>query len=239
MRRILLMSTIAACALVLQPGSAGAAAAGNVKAFCKANVAVDASNEPSTRLLERLRTTAPDEIADTVDTAVTTFKEKGEAAFEDPSFQAAIAAIDQFVVNECGYRAVDVTMGDYSFDGVPQRMGKGVVAFSLRNDGAELHEFTVGRLKGDATLDDLLALPANASEKDFAKLMQPVRGGGFAFPGQSDLALIDLKQSGKYVALCFIPVGTTPDAADGGSGPPHFHEGMAAEFTVTNARGSS
>jgi hypothetical protein len=212
---------------------------GNLKTFCRANVAVDASDEPSTRLLEQLRTTAPDEIADTVDTAVTAFTEKGEAAFEDPSFQAAIAAIDQFVIAECGYQAVDVAMADYSFDGIPERVGKGVVAFSLRNDGAELHEFTVGRLKGDATLEDLLALPANASEKAVGKLLQPVRGGGFAFPGQSDLALIDLKQTGKYVALCFIPVGTTPDAPDGGSGPPHFHEGMAAEFTVTNAGGSS
>jgi hypothetical protein len=238
MRKVLLMSTIAVCALALQPEAAGAATTGNVKAFCRANVAVDASDEPSTRLLERLRATAPDEIADTADTAVTTFKEKGEAAFEDPSFQAAIAAIDQFLLDQCGYQGVDVTMDDYSFDGIPERIGKGVVAFSLRNQGAELHEFTVGRLKGDATLEDLLALPTNASEKAVGKLIQPVRGGGFAFPGQSDLALITLKNAGKYVALCFIPVGTTPDAADGGSGPPHFHEGMAAEFTVTNASGS-
>ena len=154
---------------------------------------------------------------------------------------AAIAEIDQFVVDECGYQTVDVTMADYSFEGIPARLDTGVVAFSLRNEGAELHEFTVGKLKGDATLDDILDLPADASEKELGKLMQPVPGGGFAFPGESDVALIDFKKSGKYVALCFIRVGTTPEAAaaaddeteEGDSGGTlHAHEGMAVQFSV-------
>jgi hypothetical protein len=219
----------------LQVGSAFAVTGGDLAAFCKANVAIDAASEgPTPRLLERLRDTAPPAIADTVDSAVTTFEEKGEAAFDDPAFVAAIAEIDQFVVDECGYESVEVVMGDYSFEGVPQSVSKGVVAFSLSNEGAELHEFVVGRLKGDATLDDVLALPEDASEKERRALVQEVRGGGFAYPDQSDLALINLKRTGRYVALCFIPVGSTPDAPDGGSGPPHAHEGMTAEFRVTS-----
>ena len=59
----------------------------------------------------------------------------------------------------------------------------------------------MGRLKGDATLDDILELPADASEKDRKKLLQDVAGGGFAAPGQSDLALNDFKKTGRYVAL--------------------------------------
>ena len=136
----------------------------NVKAFCR-KTWPSTVDEPSERLLERLRRTAPDEIADTVDTAVTTFAELGEDVFEDPAFVAAIAEIDQFVVDECGYQTVDVTMADDSFEGIPARLDTGVVAFSLRNEGVELHELTVGKLKGDATLDDILELPADASEK--------------------------------------------------------------------------
>jgi hypothetical protein len=241
MRKLVFTTFAIAGGMLVFQGGLGFAAAGGVgvKAFCRANLVLEKSDEPSKRQLERLRTTAPDEIADTVDSAVTTFTEQGEAAFEDPSFQSAIAEIDQFLVDECGYKTANVTMADYSFEGIPARLGKGVVAFSLRNQGTELHEFTVGRLKGDATLDDVLNLPADASEKQLGKLIQPVPGGGFAFPGQSDVALIDLKESGKYVALCFIPVGTTPEAAAeeeaGGSEPggaPHYHEGMAVQFNV-------
>ena len=225
MRKLILALMTIGCTVVAGAAPALAAAAG-VDAFCRANVAVDAAAEgPNPRLLQRL--------ADTVDAAVATFGDEGEAAFEDPTFQSQISDIDQFVIDECGYRAVDVTMRDYAFDGIPKTLKKGVVAFDLRNEGTEVHEFTVGRLKGNATLDDLLKLPDDASEKAVGKLMQPVPGGGFAFPGDTDLALITLTKPGRYVALCFIPVGSTPEAGDeGGSGPPHFHEGMAAQFRV-------
>jgi uncharacterized cupredoxin-like copper-binding protein len=219
----------------LQVVSAFGVTGGDLAGFCRANVALDAAAEgPNPRLLERFRDTAPPAIADTVDSAVTTFEEEGEAAFEDPAFVAALAAIDQFVVDNCGYEVVEVAMGDYTFEGIPRSVPKGVVAFSLRNEGAELHEFVVGRLKGNATLDDVLALPEDASEKEQRALLQEVPGGGFASPGQSDLALVNFKRTGRYVALCFIPVGSTPDAPDEGSGPPHAHEGMAAEFRVTS-----
>ena len=213
-----------------------AAGEGNLKKFCKTNVAIDASEEgPGDRLLERFRSTAPTEIADTVDSAVSTFQEQGEAAFEDPTFLAALAEIDQFVVDNCGYEQVDVTLEDYSFTGMPDEVEAGTIAFSLTNEGSELHEFVVFRLRGDATLDDILELPEDATEEDFGEFVKPVPGGGFAEPGASDLALVKLKKDGNYVAICFIPVGTTPDSGEeGGSGPPHFMEGMAAEFEVTS-----
>jgi hypothetical protein len=219
--------------LAATPAAAGE---GNVKAFCKASLAIDTVEEdPSERLLNRLRNSAPPEIADTVDSAVSIFEEQGEAAFEDPTFQAAIADWDQYVLENCGYEQVDVTMEDYSFTGLPDEIEKGTIAFNLTNEGAELHEFTVFRLRGDATLDDILALPEDATEDDFAELARPVPGGGFAFPDASDVALIKLRKTGEYVALCFIPVGSTPDAGEeGGDGPPHFTEGMAAEFEVTS-----
>ncbi len=215
--------------------SAAVAGEGNVKKFCKANLAVDNADEPSERLLEKLRSTAPPEIAETVDTAVTQFEEQGEDAFEDETFLAALGEIDQFVLDNCGYEQIDVSLQDYAFDGIPGEIEKGTVAFNVTNEGTELHELHFIRLKGDATLEDILELPADAEEHEFEEFGSEVAGGGFAFPGDSDVALVKFKKTGTYVALCSIPVGSTPEAGDeGGSGPPHYTEGMAAEFEVTS-----
>ena len=234
MRKLVVVGAALGCGLAMQAGVGVAATGGGADAFCKVNLAVDASPQgPTPKLLQKFRDTAPADIAQTVDDAVSAFEDQGEAAFEDPTFAAKIAEIDQYVVDNCGYQTVDVSMGDYSFTGVPESLDKGVTAFVLSNDGAELHEFVVARLKGDTTVEDILALPENASAKARKKLVQEIPGGGFAAPGQSDVALINLRQPGQYVALCFIPVGTTPDAQDGGDGPPHAHQGMTAEFTVS------
>ena len=226
---------LALVALVSAYGvSAAVAGEGDLKKFCKTNVALDGSEEPSDAQVEKLRDTAPPEIAETTDAAVTQFQEEGEAAFDDEAFVALLAEIDQFVVDNCGYEVFDVTMQDYAFDGVPAEIEKGTVGFNLSNEGTELHEIHFIRLKGDATLEDILDLPADAEEHEFEEFGTELAGGGFAFPGASDLALVKFKKPGNYVALCSIPVGTTPDAAEeGGSGPPHFQEGMAAEFEVT------
>jgi hypothetical protein len=235
MRKLVVVGAALGCGLGMQAGVGVAATGGGAAAFCKVNLAVDASPEgPTPKLLQKFRDTAPADIAQDVDDAVTTFEDQGEEAFEDPTFAAKIAAIDQYVVDNCGYQTVDVSMGDYSFTGVPESLDKGVAAFVLSNDGAELHEFVVARLKGDTTVDDILSLPEDASAKERKKLVQEVPGGGFAAPGQSDVALISFKKPGRYVALCFIPVGSTPDAEEGGDGPPHAHEGMTAEFTVNS-----
>lgn len=239
MRKLIITLTVAGLAVAFgaAPGVAGS---GSVKQYCKAQVAVDSAGEdgPSERQLQRLIDTAPPEIADTTEAAVSLFEEQGEAAFDNPEFTALLAEMDEFVLDNCGYEQVDATLLDYAFDGVPDELEKGVVAFNLTNEGAELHELVIVRLKGDATLDDILELPEDASDEDFDELASEVPGGGFAFPGESDLALVNLKKTGNYAALCFIPVGTTPDTieggGEGGTGPPHFMEGMAAEFEVTS-----
>jgi hypothetical protein len=234
MRKLVVVGAALGCGLGMQAGIGVAATGESAAEFCKVNLAVDASPEgPTPKLLKKFRDTAPADIKPTVDEAVTTFKDQGDAAFEDPTFTAKIAEIDQYLVDNCGYETVDVSMAEYSFTGIPESLDKGVTAFVLSNDGTELHEFVVARLKGDTTVDDILALPENASAKARKKLVEEIPGGGFAAPGQSDVALINLKKTGNYVALCFVPVGSTPDVEDGGDGPPHAHEGMSAEFTVS------
>ncbi|MEJ7722307.1 MAG: hypothetical protein WKF58_18585 [Ilumatobacteraceae bacterium] len=58
-------------------------------------------------------------------------------------------------------------------------------------------------------------------------------------PGETGHTVVDLT-AGDYLAICFIPVGTTPEKMsemEGQEGPPegkpHFLEGMQLEFTVS------
>ena len=226
---------LAVVALVMAFGASSAVAAGgDVKKFCKANLALDkqfAADEPDldrvNELLDTLAETAPPEIADAVNLAVPAFKENPETAFEDPAVADAVAQVEQFEYEGCGYEQIPVTFEDYAFDGLPGEIDKGRVAFELTNVGAEAHEIVFFRLKGDATLDDLL----EADEAEFEDLASEV-GGGFALPGETGYTSAVFKKKGDYAALCFIPVGTTSEETEG-TGPPHFEEGMAAEFEVT------
>ena len=81
------------------------------------------------------------------------------------------------------------------------------------------------------SIHDLLMMDQSESEKKVTDL-----GTAFALPGEVGHTALDLKP-GRYAALCFIPVGSTPAAmqASGGQepqGPPHAMQGMFKEFTV-------
>jgi hypothetical protein len=214
-----------------------AAGSGNLKKFCKTNIAVDkafSAEEPNLNKINDLLDTAidaaPPDIADAVETAATAIQEDPQTAFEDPVVGEAVSQIDQFVLDECGYEVVSVTMADYSFTGIPEELEKGTAAFNVTNEGAEAHVVVVFRFKGDETLDEILELSEEEAEERVT-----IVGEAYADPGDSNIGFIPLKKTGRYAAICPIPVGSTPEAGDeGGSGPPHFVEGMATEFEVTN-----
>jgi uncharacterized cupredoxin-like copper-binding protein len=237
-RKLIITLTVAglAAAFGVAPAAAGE---GNLKKFCKTNIAINKafnSESPNlekvNRLLDTAAETAPPEIADAVDVAVPAFKEDPEAAFEDPAVEEAVGQIDEFAATSCGYEAIDVGLEDYAFTGLPDEIEKGTVAFTLMNEGAEAHEFFVLRLKGDATADDF----ADATEEELEELGTPV-GGGFALPGETGYAIISFKKTGDYVAVCHIPVGSTDEAAaeaaEAAGAPSHASQGMVAEFEVT------
>jgi hypothetical protein len=157
------------------------------------------------------------------------------SVLETPEFEAAEAKTHAFDLENCGWTQSDVTMADYSFQGLEDTYEAGPISFDLTNEGKELHELILLRKNDDTTetFDQLLELPQEEAEQKTTEV-----GAAFAEPGGSDYLVADL-EPGEYVAICFIPVGFTPEAAQAAEtsgtepdGPPHFTEGMKAEFTV-------
>jgi plastocyanin len=134
---------------------------------------------------------------------------------------------------------VTVTGVEYAYQGVPDGAKAGTLV-TFVNGGKEVHEIVaIRRNEGvTTTLDELLAMPEEESNKLVSFL-----GVAVASPGETAPEKITLDKPGDYILICFIPVGTTelpslaPDATPNESllpdGPPHFIQGMVAEFTVT------
>lgn len=224
-------------------GDGGEAAAGAEVCDAYADITVAFSGPPPdpatlTPLLDTLESGAPEEIAEQVGVMTTAARSvldsNGEdfSAFEAPEFAEAQSEVDPYMFENCEFdEKVEVTAADYSFDGIPTELPAGRVAFLLTNEGNEPHEMALARKKDGVTesWDEILALP---EDQAMEKIDQA--GGAFA-PGQGDqgLAIAEL-EAGEYVAVCFIPVGTSIDdtGEHPGDGPPHFTQGMKSEFTV-------
>ncbi|HMG41931.1 MAG TPA: hypothetical protein VK611_11410 [Acidimicrobiales bacterium] len=192
--------------------------------------AADTMRPLATQLIDA----APDELGADIavlDQALTDLEESGDfAVFETPDALAAQEALHVFDLDNCGWATVDVTLGDYSFDGIPAEVDAGVVSFELANEGTELHELLLLRKNDGVTqpVEELLALP----EEEAMSLVTPVGAPATPAPGTDGYSVAEL-EPGDYIAVCFIPMGTTsfdtPPAADA---PPHFTQGMVTEFSV-------
>jgi hypothetical protein len=130
-----------------------------------------------------------------------------------------------------GATEVTVMAADYSFDGLDAITATGTYAITLENEGEELHEVAIQYIDPSETrsVEEMLASeeqPETVTDVAF----------GFACPGESTVFNADLSEPGRYVALCFIPTGTTAetDPADFESGgAPHAMNGMVVEFEVS------
>lgn len=189
---------------------------------------------------QEIQEVAPAEIAEDIDllvAAVDELAETGdfEAAF-DEEVQAASARAHAFDLDNCDWSVAEVTTRDYAFEGVRSSYPAGVTSFEVSNEGEEMHELIVLRKKDDTTesFEELLELPQAEAESKVDTVAST-----FLAPGEEGAyAMADLEE-GEYIVLCFLPVGFTPEVAEaaesGGAppeGPPHFTQGMRAEFTV-------
>jgi hypothetical protein len=237
--RLLLVCSIVATTLGVVASPAPAQS--NEPRFCKAVADISLlfntiDEEPTRaqqrridRLLTRAEQTAPSAVADAIATAADSVREND---IQSPEFAEAATAIDEWVAENCDYPVTEVTGRDYSFEGLPESLERGVNIFKFTNEGAELHEFLVVRIRGDETLEELLALSDEEGQRRTVFI-----GATFAEQGATTYLYANLARPGRYAALCFIPVGSTDEAAaESSDGPPHAAEGMATEFTVTRAR---
>ncbi len=231
MRNRIVATFIGAAVLVATPFASSATAqdGADVAAFCQARVDVEAAfltgdKAAITTSIDALKTTAPSEIATDAGVVADLLAKKGENAFENKKFLAAIERTDAFVLESCGFTQVDVVGIDYEFQGVPATIPAGTTAFKFTNDAPkEHHEIIILRRKPGTTqpVDEILSLP----EKKAGKLVDFVTAA-FADPGDTQVGITELTP-GEYVVACFIPVGGKKH------GKPHWVKGMVAEFEVT------
>lgn len=219
-----------------------------LSAFCTSGPGVDAALAPEEPDPDEVETAlaaaeadAPEEIADSVTTAADTVREIFETGnfdlFESEEMSEALAAIDAFYLSDCGFTDLAITAMDYSYEDVPGSVDAGNAVLTFTNDGTEVHEAIIFRINDDVdmSIEELLELP-----EEEAQTMVTEVGAGFSFPDDSSTAVLNLDEPGNYAIVCFIPVGATPEAAiafeetgEEPDGPPHFTQGMVAEFEVS------
>jgi len=181
--------------------------------------------------LAQIESTAPAEIAANVQAAVAATRtaiQNRKDPFDDATFEQNLSAIDQYRFNSCGYTQLDVTGLEYEFEGLPKTLPAGKVAIRFTDTGAELHELAIARMKTKDSAKKLLGM----SEKEINKKIEEI-GGSFATQGQTTYTIADLSKPGRYLAACFLPVGSTDFANAEKKGTPHWKRGMLQEIKVT------
>jgi hypothetical protein len=213
-----------------------AATAADVSAVCDALIEIDqtvptggATKEDANGLLDSAIAAADAETA----TMLTELKDTMQPVLDDPDadpgeeFFAVYNESLVWIGDNCEVETLDVTAVDYEFSGLPDEMDAGYNIVNFTNDGQEEHELVAVRINDDVDLsiDEILALPEEESEA-----MIRFVGASFASAGESTVGSLDLTEPGRYVVVCFIPVGTVGETE--GDGPPHALEGMTTEITV-------
>ena len=241
------------------------AAGGDVEAYCEAVTEIETIPEPEVDfesmspeeqqefaaafatdellpLAEEAQANAPEEVAEDIEILVGAVEEVAEtgdfAAFDTPETEAAGDNAHAFDVENCDWARTEVIAADYEFQGIEESYEAGVISFDFKNTGAEVHELAIMRKADGVTesFDDLLAMGEEEAEGkvEFVGGIDPI------LPEDVDYVVADL-EAGDYLAICFLPVGATPEvfeAVESGQqeppeGPPHFTQGMKVEFTVS------
>ena len=178
-------------------------------------------------------TTSTTEQTTTTEAAAEEGGEEGGPPEENPCGEGGSGMLAPPEAPADGATEVTITAADYSFEGIDELAAAGTAAVTFTNEGNELHELMVMKIADgeERPIEELLQLPDEEAEQ----VASPV-GMTFACPGATaEPTGMDLSEAGRYVAICFIPVGTMPEtdfATMSEDGKPHFMEGMVEEFQV-------
>ena len=184
-------------------------------------------------LFDDVAAAAPEELADEVEAYGAIIDELAEtgdpSVFERPELAEAETATHAFDLENCDWSTADVVATDFAFSGLEEAYGSGPLSIDLSNEGDEVHELLVLKVKDgvEESAEELVQLSEDeAFEKvDFIGNIDPVA------PGEGDYVVVDL-EPGRYVVSCFLPEGATDMEHLDADGMPHALSGMVAEFTV-------
>ncbi len=231
---------------------AGDDAAADAGEFCEAAVAVDAANlgldsgetspDDIEQAMQAAQDSAPAELADAVATMVTeahamaaeaeTAEEDGPPPIASDEFFTASVDVGGYLSENCEFETLDVTATNYQFAGIPDTVPAGTTVIDFSNDGTEFHEIILVKIAEgeDRPLEELIALP-----EDEVDALITDKAFVFTPPAAQTYTTADL-DPGRYVAICFVPVGATPEALASGAvvneEDGHFMHGMVTEFEV-------
>ena len=210
-------ATDAATATTAATDETAAAGGGDVDAFCQAELEAEAAangEDPAAiePAFEAAIAAAPEEIRPTVETLIGA-AEEGQ---DNPDFEAAYAEVISYMKDNCGFTEVDAEATEYSFTGIEAELPAGPTIFTLQNNGEEVHELLVLQVNEGVTetVEELLALP-----EEEAMTKTTFKTIAFAFPGVTGYGTGDL-EPGRYLAICTLPQGATPEMLEEMSGPP-------------------
>jgi hypothetical protein len=158
---------------------------------------------------------------------------EGPPPLPTDEYMAAAEDVGGFLSSDCGFETLDVETQNYAFSGIPDEVPAGTTVINVRNGATEIHELALMKIADGETrpVEELMALP----EEEVGQIVTE-KAFVIAMPGGANFATADL-DPGRYVGLCFVPVGATPEALASGTpiddSDPHAMHGMIAEFTVT------
>jgi hypothetical protein len=212
-------------------------------AFCDAVLAAEAATDERPRELDRrltrLSINAPFALSDTVLSLVETTRSAIETQSDpaqEPAVREAEMAVGAYAFDHCGWQTAEVTTTEYEFAGLPRRFTTGPAIIRVTNDGAEVHELAIVRLKGGEKVRRLIR---HAGHQQLPRELSH----DVVDPGATVYTIVDLRRTGRHAGLCFVPVGTTPEVVAASTGddphggdpdaPSHATEGMHVTFEVT------
>lgn len=188
-------------------------------------------------LLVRAQETAPEQVREDVEAYTAAARQAVESGdpssiTDSPEVLASDEAVDVFTARECNYETHEVTGVEYAFQGVPETLPAGRIAFvfTVPADAEEFHEMVVFRIAEgvDESIEDLLQLPDEEIE-GLVSIVERMNTG----PGQSDTEAMEL-ETGRHGVVCFVSVGQTTEHGEA-EGEPHAFRGMFGEFSVEEA----
>lgn len=188
------------------------------------------AGDPSPDAIRDVAAIAPKAAQDPMEALAAGFEEDPEGFFDTEQFGEAFAEVGAVANEECADEVLDVTTVEYEFQGVPEELSPGLYGVNLQNEGDEFHEMVVFRKNEDVTesFDEIFADGPEAIDESALTEI----GGAFAPPGGGSGGLFDMDEPGDYIAVCFVPVGTTDVSSVPEEAQPHYAQGMQVQFTV-------